>query len=191
MSPTRRCPCYTLKGTKCKHKINTHMNVCWVHYKQLYTKYAESIQYAWDTYKCRRISALFTTLPTDIQAKIVWYIQEPQLIQKHHHQVITKIIKSRVEASVIARKIPQTIVWAHHLDDIQNLCDLYKKYYNIIPLDDRKNFLDHNYTFLMNMRRLPFFYDEDEVSTMNHIYKILFATSFYDSIPGYAQLYTS
>ena len=164
MSPKQRCPCRTLGGTKCMNKSKTHMNMCWVHYKKSYTEYAKSIQHAWNSYRCRKVSHVFRRLPTDLQTKIVWYIQEPFLIQKHHHETIVKIIRTRMESSIICKYIiPQYPDWNDNINDITKLCNLCKKYISIIPTDVHLDFENKIYKFMYNIRPIVYTHESEYV----------------------------
>lgn len=172
--PSIRCPCRTQKGTKCMHKINTHMNMCWIHYKQHYTKYAKTIQYIWESYKCKKISKIFMKLPSDIKNKIVWYISEPFLNVKYHYGSIVKIIKARTNSSIIIKwyeTTPSNIIWSNHILDIKNLYKLYKKYLRIIPEEDIKEFMREIYAFYKIVR--PLLYEASIQQSIIFIINIL------------------
>ena len=145
----KRCRCKTHMGTMCKNKINTFMNMCLIHYRQYYNKNAIIIQHSWDTFRCRKISKYFLVMPSDLQSKIVWYIKEPDLIKKYHHETIVKIIRNKIDSSIISsRVIPEYPMW----NDVIKLCALCVKYNSIIPLNSQQDFMNRIYNFLDDIR---------------------------------------
>ncbi len=149
----KRCRCKTHRGTMCKNKINTFMNMCSIHYRQYYNKNAIIIQHSWDTFRCRKISKYFLVMPSDLQSKIVWYIQESDLIKKYHHEIIVKIIHNKIDSSIISSSvIPEYPIWNDIIPDIRKLCVLCVKYNSIIPLNNQADFMNRIYKFLYDIR---------------------------------------
>jgi hypothetical protein len=137
------------------------------------SRYATLIQYSWKSYKCRKIAKIFRQLPYDIQTKIVWYIQEPYLIQKYHHQPITKVILSKTESSIINYTINENIDWKDHVCNIKNLCHLYKKYNSIIPYDDKKDFVRNIFSFIGTIRPIIYGSSGSDSESLRYISHIL------------------
>ena len=91
---------YTHRPRKCKLNFKFSYNCgkfCHVHAKIILANYATLIQKIWKRYyTSKKLNSLFIPLPRDLQLKILFYIQEPDLIKKYHHKPIKKIVSKKL-----------------------------------------------------------------------------------------------
>ena len=129
-----RCKSNIYKGHSMCNK-----QYCFVHYNYILGNAAKVIQNIYRSNKKRRFINIYKKLPGDLQNKVLFYIQEGDLIKKHHHEVIEDIILSRyntlqqkrvsINAFGVEKKEMKT-----YLDEFYDLLKLIKKYKDILSL---------------------------------------------------------
>ena len=128
-----RCTCKTIKNLRCKNSICA-FSQCWSHLNQKYYKHINTIQRIWVGFRTRRMyNIIYKRLPTDLQHKILFYFRENLLIEKHHHNIIQKIMHKKI-TNTFQNKNP-----AYTITDIENITILYKltiKYFTTLNLND-------------------------------------------------------
>lgn len=109
---------------------------CYIHAKMAFNKYAIYIQRIWCGHKIRnKLTNIYCKLPDDLQRKILFYIRESYLLEKHHYSVIRNILDKKVANNRI-----KFVYWSntYTIDDIKYLIHiyyLYNKYTLITSLD--------------------------------------------------------
>jgi len=72
-----------------------NMQICYFHNNYLFAGPAKCIQNIYRNNKIREAINIYKNLPQDLQGKILFHMRENDLVKKHHHDVIEKIIIKR------------------------------------------------------------------------------------------------
>lgn len=137
ISGTKNMPCPLL----CNSIIFFGVPLCHVHLKKVFLPPTILIQRVYRGYKTRRTINRYTNLPYDVWRMVLFRMRENQLIEKHHHAVILKIIENKLIDLYLRHKLLDiTAVFGRHgimcesyVKDMINLLRLFEKYYVIIP----------------------------------------------------------
>ena len=147
LSLKKRCECITINSNRrCKGKIFLEINgkkMCILHSRYYYLKAVEIIQNTYRNNKIRKAITIYKNLPDDIQRKIQFFGRENDLIKKHHHPIIIKILYYRV----INLDYPEDLSINgkyKYIVSCSNLFRLFKKYHKIIP-----NYLHVHFAFVL------------------------------------------
>ena len=128
-----RCTCKTIKNLRCKNSICA-FSQCWSHLNQKYYKHINTIQRIWVGFRTRRMyNIIYKRLPTDLQHKILFYVRENLLIEKHHHNIIQKIMHKKITNTFKNGKSFTPLI------NLNNLFILYKlanKYFTTLNSND-------------------------------------------------------
>lgn len=157
---SRRCNCRASStGLICKKKFSFIINnkqFCTTHAKIEYNQYALRIQKVWNGKKIRnKLENIVYKLPDELQRKIVFYVRESYLLEKHHYRIIRNIITNKVQEDVI-NNILNTMrsntreIELYEVNKISNIYYLFNKYHQIVPLD-KIWFLRNNVFYLKNI----------------------------------------
>ena len=121
---------------------------CHIHAKQIFNKYILLIQKFWRGHKVRNtLTNIYCKLPDELQRKILFYVRESYLLEKHHFSIIRNIITNKVDETYINALLQLLLVEpaAVRLNEFNILAHiyyLYTKYSAITPL--------HKISFLKN-----------------------------------------
>jgi len=142
---SKRCSCFAISTSRICRKPFTFIiqgkKFCHVHAKYEFNKYARLIQKIWIGYKARRIiKNVYTHLPDELQKKVIFFVRENYLIKKHHHNVIHKILDSKLDRewflSLITNIRSTNIVYQHkNLHTLAYIYYLFTKYFTIAPYE--------------------------------------------------------
>jgi hypothetical protein len=103
---------------------------CHIHAKYEFNNYAVYIQKCWKGYRGRCVfKNIYVKLPYEIQQKIMFHVRENDLIKKHHHDVITRILDTKCFYFVLINifesfQKPGVV----HYDNLHKVIHLYKLY---------------------------------------------------------------
>jgi len=95
------------------HIVNGR-NYCTQHLKCQFTNYAKKIQRQFRYFKINKAIYIYKQLPRDLQLHILFYIQEPYLLQKYQYNIINAIILNKIlrfdtiNNNTINKNIPNT-----------------------------------------------------------------------------------
>ena len=139
-----RCSCRaTSTNLICRNKKSAIINnkrYCYIHVSKIFNKHIINIQRVYRGNKIRnKLNNIYNRLPDDIQAKIIFYIREDYLLEKHHYSVIRNILdKKSKNVENLSNKLkllsnPTEII--DNLKLITHIFNLYIKYYLITSLD--------------------------------------------------------
>ena len=130
-------------GNRCKSNVMIknkiyNMQICYFHSNYLFAGPARCVQNIYRNNKIRGAINIYKNLPQDLQEKILFYIQENDLIKKHHHNVIEKIIIKRCNhithkrnnIDIINNQLPIFIKGL--FGDVNDIFKLIMKYKNIL-----------------------------------------------------------
>lgn len=121
----------------CKNKtfsIIKKSNYCKNHSILLFNKYIIIIQKHYKGYYCRKkLKNLFYNLPTDIQKKIIYFINE-NIYFKNYIKSIRNIIRKKTSSIILYNTFKEK----HDIGFIKNIYYLNDKYRNILYLNDLK-----------------------------------------------------
>ena len=96
---TCECSTYQSNHRHCRgYKFITinRINYCILHARHYYLKYINIIQSNYRNYRIRRSINIYKKIPYDLQMKVLFHMQENDLIFKFHHTVIrNKILTKR------------------------------------------------------------------------------------------------
>jgi len=114
---------------------------CYIHANQIYNKYTLLIQKIWHGHKIRNtLTNIYCKLPDELQRKIIFYIRESYLLEKHHYKIIRNIITNKVDENFINATIyalknnPESVI-LNCFNKINHIYYLYNKYALITSLD--------------------------------------------------------
>ena len=151
-----RCQMRNIHGGKrCASKICHTLNkfnrpYCYVHLTHIFCRVALILQNHFRSNKKRRAISIYKNLPSDLQRKILFIMQENDLIKKHHHNVIENILikrfnNGRIKRSEILFNLGTTLglesglineenkMWVeNYLDDLYHFLELIIKYNEIV-----------------------------------------------------------
>ena len=132
-------------GKRCRSNICHHLNafhrpLCYTHFIYTFGKAASIIQNLYRSNKKRRAINIYIKLPQDLQNKILFIMQENDLIKKHHHDVIENILIKRFNNSRIKR--------AEILFNLATTTELASGIINNANKISIENYLDDLYQFL-------------------------------------------
>ena len=142
--PKNCCQIKTKTGRRCWTPACctiTGKNMCILHKLHIYEKPALIIQNQFQTNRKRRAIEIFRNCPDDIQRKIIFHMREPDLIKKHHHDIIDKIVEERVNRvgdlriktlSTNFDVVYQTGLIREYWHESTKLLELIYKYYQIL-----------------------------------------------------------
>ena len=91
-----KCVCYTANHRKCKNGFYISINdnhYCYNHATKDFNKYIYIIQTSWVTYKKNKHFNIYKNLPSDIQNKIKYYVNEDYYLVKQ----IKNFVKNKIE----------------------------------------------------------------------------------------------
>jgi len=134
--------------------------MCIFHKLHIYEKPALIIQNKFQTNKKRRAIEILRNLPDDIQRKIIFHMREPDLIKRHHHNIIDKIVEERVNrVSDLTIKtlstnfdvVYQTGLIREYRHESTKLLELIYKYYQILS---RHTHLIFSYKILKGLHNI-------------------------------------
>ena len=91
-----RCECKTLQKRRCKKPVGA-VGCGWIHLKQKYYNNVVNIQRIWIGYRTRKKCNLMKELPIELQQKILFYMTQNFSTQKHHYDVIGKIVEKKID----------------------------------------------------------------------------------------------
>jgi len=137
---SKRCSYLAITTNKvCKKKFSFVIQgkkCCHIHAKYEFNNYAIYIQKCWKGYRGRCvIKNIYIRLPHEIQKKIIFHMRENDLIKKHHHDVITRILDTKCFYFVLINIIDSfqkpDIVHCDNLNKVIHLYKLYTKYSTI------------------------------------------------------------
>jgi len=102
--PSNRCQCkvqnkFTKQLRLCLNNKKI-MNFCHIHSEINYTKYVVKIQSIYKGYYIRKKLKIYYKLPTDIQRKIIWHMNNT-LYVKHFHSSVSKLIYKKLDDFVL------------------------------------------------------------------------------------------
>ena len=181
-----RCSFYTKSSNYkliCKKNstfVINNRDTCYNHAVSNYNNYVTFIQKIWRGYRKRLfINKVYKNLPNEIQNKILFYVRENYLIKKHHHDIISNILRKKFDESFIINLeflhgdenliIKQEIT----LHKLIYIFRLYNKYYSIAPLYNklilRKYIKD--LLLLVNNLSLMFIFSPNILTTLNLLMK--------------------
>jgi len=149
---SNRCSCRVENQSHiCRNKMSFLINdkrICYIHAKSRYTNYALLIQKFWRGHKCRNtLTNIYYKLPDELQSKIIFYVRESYLLEKHHYSIIRNIITNKVDENYINGLLQLLLVTPHlvllnEFNRLAHIYYLYNKYSAITPL--------HKISFLKN-----------------------------------------
>ena len=129
----KRCQCNINQQAKLYNR-----QLCYFHYNSLFGKATQYIQNIYRNNKMRNAINIYKALPGDLQNKVLFHMQENDLIKKHHHDVIEGIILRRradanyKRATINVFGFPDQIYMKPFLNEIYDLLKLITKYKNIL-----------------------------------------------------------
>jgi len=139
---SKRCNCRaTSTSLICRNKMSFLINnkkYCYIHANKIFNKYALYIQTIWYGRKIRnKLQNIYCKLPDELQYKILFYVRESHLIEKHHHSVIRNILSNKIDKSIYFIKIEITpnLLTIDEYNNISQVYYLYNKYETITSLD--------------------------------------------------------
>ena len=156
-----RCQCRNIINKKiCKNASFSIINdkrICYMHLSYHFNNYIIRIQTTFRNYKKKRAISIFKNLPRDLQLKIIFHMDEPELIYKHHHKIILKILHKKMILEDLELLPFYSIDGPDILEvnkinrGIGNLISLFIKYYRIIPehLHEKISWECYNYDKLV------------------------------------------
>ena len=123
---------------KCRQLNPFNKQICFIHLKYIYGTAAKIIQNIFRNNRMRHAIDIYKKVPLDIQRKILFHMQENDLIKKHHHNVIAKILMKRcntlqhfIPAWINANYIPMD----RYFNQLFPFLDLIIKYNKVISDD--------------------------------------------------------
>jgi len=159
-----RCQCRTKLNKRCLGNSFIHIvgkNQCIIHARYNYLKPAIIIQTAFRSYKMRRAIKIYKKLPDDIQFKILFYMQENELIKNHHHKVIENVLGKRIDEVGLFTKHGPTWPYYHVQETLEhvlyayNTIDLCTKYHKILHKCKFHGFLAQYMRYAYNTLQPP------------------------------------
>lgn len=124
----------------CSSIIFFGVPLCHFHTKKVFLIHTILIQRAYRCHKIRQTINRYKNLPHDVWRMVLFRMNEDQLIEKHHHAVIVKIIKNKLIDlysyklfEITAEFKIRGIMCESYVKDMINLLRLFEKYYTIIP----------------------------------------------------------
>jgi len=105
--------------------------------------------------KIRRYINILKQLPTDIQRKVLFHMQENYLIKRHHYSAINKVLSSKLD------KFQERIIrftnfnFYKYADTISMLVKLFYKYYTVMDvlLHEKANKVINKFIFIVSLGR--------------------------------------
>ena len=123
------------RAPKCRHINPFNRPMCFIHFINTFETPALIIQNIYRNKKIRAAIRIYKNLPYDIQRKILFHIRENELIRKHHHAFIEKIIIKRYDFLINesppwinSNPLPLVI----YFDKLFTVLDLIIKYYQAL-----------------------------------------------------------
>jgi hypothetical protein len=159
---SNRCSCWaSTTGKVCRNKYSmliANSRYCTLHANITFGKMAIHIQ-KWRRGKImrRKLNNIFKCLPDDLQRKVIFYMREPDLIKKHHYDVISKIIHNKSISLIDFMKSWHT-TWTpmRKLSTYIAICDLYKLHTKYIKIT---NTIDDHMLYRYSKTLLQGYYD--------------------------------
>ena len=146
-----RCECYVIdtethRTRKCKLKpqFKFDKKYCNIHAKKFLSMYALIIQKYFRRFRiAQKLKKLFYPLPRDLQRRVLFYIREPYLLEKHHYNPISKIVCKKMHKLMSKQAfhffiqrdvsiIQEKIILASFVENLR----LFTKYLIILDQDD-------------------------------------------------------
>lgn len=138
---SNRCSCCAVTTSRIYKKrfafVIQEKKFCHIHARYKFNKHVILIQKFWRGYKARHlITHIYNKLPDDLQKKILFYVRENYLIKKHHYDVITRILDTKIDKRWIAEIIcslrnSDIIFNEANLNKLALTYKLYSKYFEI------------------------------------------------------------
>jgi len=169
---TCECPTNRLSNRRCRgYKFITinGINYCILHARHHYLKYINIIQSNYRSFRIRRAINIYKKIPYDLQMKVLFYIQENDLILKFHHNVIRNVILTKRNnyeepyGTLMGDNIHSQILTDLFNNEqplyskitfyITNILYLYKKYHTVFTKNDHLQLcktINTSYFIVMN-----------------------------------------
>jgi hypothetical protein len=139
---SKRCNCRASSTSLiCKNNYSFIINnkkYCFIHAKMLFNTYALHIQRIWYGQKIRlKLKNIYYKLPYDLQRKVLFYVRENYLIEKHHHTIIRNILSKKVDKILSIEKVENQprLIKLDEYNYTSYVYYLYNKYNTITSLD--------------------------------------------------------
>lgn len=159
---SKRCSCWApTTGKICRNKYTIQIansRYCTLHANITFGKMATHIQ-KWCRGKImrRKLNNLFRNLPEDLQRRIIFYMREPELLKKHHYDVISKIIHNKSISLIdLIKRWRTTWTPTRNLDAYAAICNLYRLHTKYIKIT---NTIDDNLLYTYSKNLLQDYYD--------------------------------
>ena len=170
---SKRCSCYAVTtGKKCKNKFSVilcNKKYCTLHAHITFDKSEVIIQKCFLSWKVRqKMKNIFQLLPDELQRKIIFYIREPLLVKKYHHQILQKILDKKFLSVRVNTGIPPRAPYNTSLDYYLSLIELYNlftKYLSITSEQSDTTLLLNRVGIVENFRSI---YDQGTYHPVNH-----------------------
>ena len=164
---SKRCSCLAnTTGKICRKQYNiiiSNKKCCFLHARIKFNAFATIIQSRYRGMLIRRkMQKIFKCLPDDLQRKVIFYMRETYLLNKHHHDIIKKIIQKK--AAPLLKSVKSARAPPYTLDEdslpssidfynsLNNLYKLHTKYIQITDESDDKT-LYYNKSYINNQFR--------------------------------------
>ena len=169
--PSNRCQCnvqskFTKKLRLCLNNKKI-MNYCHIHAEIHYAKYAIKIQSVFIGYYIRKKLKIYYKLPTDIQRKIIWHMNE-EIYVKHFHSSVSNLICHKLDNfilkydSIILTVFNYTFQTSdfssEFFHELNNVINLLKKYTSIIYYINIKHNIHMIKLFIIKLTTLLYDY---------------------------------
>lgn len=185
---SKRCSCYALTtGRKCKNNFSLiicNKKYCTLHAHISFDNYANIIQKGFNGWKVRqKIKNIFKPLPEELQRKIIFYLREPLLIKKHHHNILQKILDKKY-CSIMATHGPN--YYNTSLDyylSLIRLYNLFTKYLSITSEQSDRNLILHRVGVVEQFRSIyeqGNFYPQDYDLALNIYNELIYSVMQYN-----------
>jgi len=103
--------------------------------------------------KIRRYINILKQLPTDIQRKVLFHMQENHLIERHHYRAINKVLSSKLDK--FQERIFTFVNFYKYADTLSELVKLFYKYYTVMDvlLHEKANKVINKFIFIVSLGR--------------------------------------